>query len=89
MTLTAPHAGRHRRPEPWPGLITLVRAFLVAAPHRVVWGSAWPQSMPPVFKTPIPDHALLLGLPPDHTDGKALLHRILVDSPAERHGFPA
>ena len=89
VKLTAPYAGRHRRPEPWPELIPLARAFLETAPNRVVWGSEWPQSMLPVFKTPIPDHALLLDLLLDYTGDEALLHRILVDNPAELYDFPA
>lgn len=81
VKLTAPYAGRHRRPEPWPELIPLARAFLAAAPDRVVWGSEWPQSMLPVFGQPIPDHALLLDLLLDYTDDEAVIRRILVDNP--------
>ncbi len=88
VKLTAPYAGRHRRPEPWPELVPLAKAFLDTAPDRVVWGSEWPQSMLPVFKQPIPDHALLLDLLLDYTRDEALLHRILVDNPAALYDFP-
>lgn len=81
VKLTAPYAGRHKRPEPWPELIPLAKAFLEAAPDRVVWGSEWPQSMLPVFGTPIPDHALLLDLLLDYATDEALLHKVLVDNP--------
>ncbi|RYE33486.1 MAG: amidohydrolase [Hyphomicrobiales bacterium] len=89
IKLTAPYAGRHRRPEPWPELVPLAKAFLATAPDRIVWGSEWPQSMLPVFNQPIPDHALLLDLLLDYTTDEALLHRILVDNPAELYDFPA
>lgn len=87
--LTAPHAGRHRRPEPWPELIPLARTFLATAPDRVVWGSEWPQSMLRLFKIPIPDHALSLDLLLDYITDEAMIKRILVDSPASLHDFPA
>lgn len=88
IKLTAPYAGRHRRPEPWPELVPLAKAFLETAPNRVVWGSEWPQSMLPVFNQPIPDHALLLDLLLDYTTDDSLIHRILVDNPAELYDFP-
>ena len=88
VKLTAPYAGRHRRPEPWPELIPLARAYLARAPDRVVWGSEWPQSMLPMLKEPIPDHALLLDLLLDYTSDEAMIKRILVDNPALLYDFP-
>ena len=76
-------------PEPWPELIPIARAYLAAAPDRVVWGSEWPQSMLPFFKTPIPDLALLLDLLLDYTSDEAMIERILVDNPASLYDFPA
>ena len=89
VKLTAPYAGRHGRPEPWPELIPIARAFLETAPDRVVWGSEWPQSMLPFFGTPIPDHALLLDLLLDYSSDEAMITRILVDNPASLYDFPA
>ncbi len=89
VKLTAPYAGRHRRPAPWPELVPIARAFLAMAPERVVWGSEWPQSMLPVLNEPIPDHASLLDLLLDYTTDPALLRRILTDNPAELYDFPA
>lgn len=88
VKLTAPYAGRHRRPEPWPELIPIARAYLETAPDRVVWGSEYPQSMLPIFGIPIPDHALLLDLLLDYTSDDAMIHRILVDNPAALYDFP-
>lgn len=89
VKLTAPYAGRHRRPAPWPELVPLARAFLDVAPERVVWGSEWPQSMLPVLNEPIPDHALLFDLLLDYTDDSALIAKILTDNPAALYDFPA
>jgi D-galactarolactone isomerase len=89
VKLSAPYAGRHRRPEPWPELVPLAKAFLDTAPDRVVWGSEWPQSMQPVFKEPIPDHAMLLDLLLDYTNGdQAMIQKILVANPAALYNFP-
>ncbi|MFL5133400.1 MAG: amidohydrolase family protein, partial [Microvirga sp.] len=88
VKLSAPYAGRHRRPAPWPELIPLARAFLDTAPERVVWGSEWPQSMQPVFKEPIPDHAMLLDLLLDYAQDETMISRILVENPAALYGFP-
>lgn len=89
VKLTAPYAGRHRRPAPWPELVPIAKAYLATAPERVVWGSEWPQSMLPVLGEPVPDHALLLDLLFDYTDDEAVIHRVLVDNPAELYDFPA
>jgi D-galactarolactone isomerase len=89
VKLSAPYAGRHRRPEPWPELVPLAKAFLDTAPDRVVWGSEWPQSMQPVFKEPIPDHAMLLDLLLDYTNAdQAMIQKILVANPAALYNFP-
>lgn len=89
IKLTAPYAGRHRRPAPWPELVPLAKAFLATAPDRIVWGSEWPQSMLPVFNQPIPDHALLLDLLLDYTTDAGMIRAILVENPAELYDFPA
>jgi D-galactarolactone isomerase len=86
--LSAPYAGRHRRPAPWPELIPLASAFIETAPERVVWGSEWPQSMQPVFQEPIPDHAMLLDLLLDYAQDETTISRILVDNPADLYDFP-
>ncbi len=88
VKLTAPYAGRHKRPAPWPELVPIAKAYLDAAPRRVVWGSEWPQSMLPVLNEPIPDHASLLDLLLDYTTDEAVLAAILRDNPAELYDFP-
>lgn len=88
VKLTAPYAGRHRRPAPWPELVPIARAFLETAPSRVVWGSEWPQSMLPMLGEPVPDHASLLDLLLDYTTDETTLAMILRDNPAELYDFP-
>ena len=87
IKLTAPYAGHHR-PAPWPELIPLARAYIAAAPERLVWGSEWPQSMMPMMGKPIPDHAGLLDLLLDYTDDAEVIERILVGNPAALYGYP-
>lgn len=89
VKLTAPYAGRHKRPAPWPELVPLARAYLATAPDRIVWGSEWPQSMLPVLGEPVPDHASLLDLLLDYTTDENDIARILRDNPAELYDFPA
>jgi D-galactarolactone isomerase len=88
VKLTAPYAGGHKRPAPWPELVPVAKAYLEAAPERVVWGSEWPQSMLPFLGEPIPDHAMLLDLLLDYTDDAAVIERILTHNPAELYDFP-
>ena len=87
VKLTAPYAGRHKRPEPWPELVPLAKAYLATAPERVVWGSEWPQSMQPHFGEPIRDYALLLDLLLDYAPDPATVRRILVENPAALYDF--
>ncbi|MHB8772654.1 MAG: amidohydrolase family protein [Syntrophales bacterium] len=63
----------------------VARAFLKAAPERMVWGSDWPH---PTEKEQKPDDALLFDLIADWAPDAALRQRLLVDNPAELYGFP-
>ena len=63
----------------------VARAFLKAAPERMVWGSDWPH---PTERDQKPDDALLFDLTAEWAPDDALRHRLLVDSPAVLYGFP-
>ncbi|MGE5465701.1 MAG: amidohydrolase family protein [Methanocella sp.] len=61
----------------------IARAFVRAAPERLVWGSDWPHPGP---KTP-PDDAVLLDLLAAQAPDADTQHRILVANPQALYGF--
>jgi predicted TIM-barrel fold metal-dependent hydrolase len=63
--------------------VPVVRAFVKAAPGRLVWGSDWPH---PTEKVK-PDDAILLDLLAEWVPDTATRNRILVDNPAKLYGF--
>lgn len=65
----------------------LARAFINAAPDRVVWGSDWPHAVASMGERPMPDDARLLDLLLEWTDDEHTRKRILVDNPAILYGF--
>ena len=62
----------------------VARAFVNAAPERLVWGSDWPH---PSAK-PKPDDSLLFDLLADWAPDDATRQRILVTNPEVLYGFP-
>ena len=67
------------------GALPIARAYVAAAPERVVWGSDWPHPT----EAEKPDDATLLDLLSDWAQDDATRHRILVDNPAVLYGFPS
>jgi predicted TIM-barrel fold metal-dependent hydrolase len=70
----------------WDDAIPFARAFIEAAPDRMIWGTDWPHSG--WRGRPMMNDAELVELLyryADHDD--ALLRAILVDNPARLHGF--
>lgn len=61
----------------------MARAWVEAAPERLVWGSDWPH----VTETHKPDDVMLLDLLTEWAEDEALRERILVTNPAELYGF--
>jgi predicted TIM-barrel fold metal-dependent hydrolase len=61
----------------------VARAYIAAAPERMVWGSDWPH---PTEKEK-PDDAALFDLLEQWAPDPATRHRILVDNPAKLYGF--
>jgi 2-pyrone-4,6-dicarboxylate lactonase len=74
-----------RSGPPWSDVVPLARAYIEAAPDRVVWGSDWPH---PVSTTPPPNDAELLELLYRY-GGEDELHRILVTNADALFGFDA
>jgi D-galactarolactone isomerase len=64
----------------------VARAWVKAAPDRLVWGSDWPH---PAAGDPPPDDAFLFDLLSRWTDDESVRQRILVDNPATLYGFPS
>ena len=60
------------------------RAWVEAAPERLVWGSDWPHSTETESK---PDDAVLIDLLARWIDDDATRHQVLVDNPARLYGF--
>ncbi len=64
-------------------IVPVARAWVEAAPQRLVWGSDWPH---PTEKSK-PDDAQLADLLPRWVADDALRGRVLVDNPAALYGF--
>jgi predicted TIM-barrel fold metal-dependent hydrolase len=62
----------------------VARAYVAAAPGRLVWGSDWPHPT----ESDKPDDAVLLDLLSAWAPDAATRHRILVDNPQALYGFP-
>ena len=63
----------------------VARAYVKAAPERLVWGSDWPH--PTEQQKQLPDDAVLFDLLLDWAPDEALRHRILVENPVALYGF--
>ena len=69
----------------WDDALPYGKAFIEAAPDRIVWGTDWPH---PQWKKRMMNDAEEVELLYRYVDGdQALLQKILVDNPARLHGF--
>ncbi|MGZ8463903.1 MAG: amidohydrolase family protein [Candidatus Binatia bacterium] len=69
----------------WDDALPYGKAFIEAAPDRIVWGTDWPH---PQWKKPMMNDAEEVELLYRYVDGDtAILRKILVDNPARLHGF--
>jgi D-galactarolactone isomerase len=71
-------------PPDYAEVAPIARAFIEAAPERVVWGSDWPHPT----EHDKPDDAVLFDLLSVWAPDAATQHRILVDNPAALYSFP-
>ncbi|MCX5915187.1 MAG: amidohydrolase family protein [Deltaproteobacteria bacterium] len=62
----------------------LARAYLKAAPERMVWGSDWPH---PTEREHKPNDAVLFDLLTEWAPDEALRKKVLVENPAVLYGF--
>ncbi|MBM6402155.1 amidohydrolase family protein [Phycicoccus sonneratiae] len=63
------------------------RAFVNAAPERVVWGSDWPHPTASRGEVPMPNDADMLSLLKYWAPNHGVIHRVLVDNPNTLYGF--
>jgi predicted TIM-barrel fold metal-dependent hydrolase len=70
----------------WDDAIPIARAYIEAAPDRVIWGSDWPHVQ---WRKPrMMNDGEVVELLYRYVDNdQALLQKILVDNPARLHGF--
>jgi predicted TIM-barrel fold metal-dependent hydrolase len=72
-------------PPTYADSVAVARAYVKAAPERLVWGSDWPH--PTEKESAKPDDAILLDLLAECVPGEAMRNRILVDNAAKLYGF--
>ena len=72
-------------PPSYPEATKTARAFVSAAPERLVWGSDWPHPTMPNDKKP--NDALLFDLLTEWVPDEATRNRILVRNPEALYGF--
>ncbi len=72
-------------PPSYADVSELARAYLQAAPERMVWATDWPH---PTEKIDKPDDAVLFDLISDWAPDERTRHRILADNPQALYGFP-
>jgi predicted TIM-barrel fold metal-dependent hydrolase len=70
--------------KPWDDVVPMMRAYIEAAPDRVIWASDWPH---PVSTSQPPNEADLIELLHRATNNDEERKRILVDNPARLFGF--
>jgi predicted TIM-barrel fold metal-dependent hydrolase len=72
-------------PPAYADVSKVARAYVKAAPERLVWASDWPHPTEKVDAKP--DDAILFDLLADWAPNEAIRNRILVDNPAALYGF--
>src|SRR5215831_14022852 len=86
VKLSGAYADTKVGPPTYSDSSAIARAYVKAAPERLVWGSDWPH--PGVRDPePKPDDAILIDLMLDWAPDEAVRNRILVDNAAELYDF--
>jgi D-galactarolactone isomerase len=87
VKLSGAYADTKVGPPTYADSSAVARAYVKAAPERLVWGSDWPH--PGVRDPePKPDDAILFDLLLDWAPDEKVRQRVLVDNAAELYGFP-
>jgi predicted TIM-barrel fold metal-dependent hydrolase len=85
MKLSGAYMETKVEPPSFADVSKVARAYVSAAPERMVWASDWPH--PTEKADSRPDDAILFDLLPDWAPNEAIRNRILVDNPAALYGF--
>ena len=88
VKLSGAYLGGPRVDGRYPDADQLARAYLKAAPERLVWGSNWPHPTATSGQHEMPDDAALLEMLAQWTGNERLFKRVLVDNPAILYDFP-
>jgi D-galactarolactone isomerase len=83
IKLTGAYLNTQVGPPGYADTLPIARAYVEAAPERMVWGSDWPHPT----EQHKPDDAALLDLLADWAPDESQRQRILVDNPARLYGF--
>jgi len=87
VKLSGAYADTKVGPPTYADSSAIARAYVKAAPERLVWGSDWPH--PGVRDPePKPDDAILIDLMLDWAPNEAVRNRIFVDNAAKLYDFP-
>jgi predicted TIM-barrel fold metal-dependent hydrolase len=87
VKLSGAYADTKVGPPTYSDSSAIARAYVKAAPERLVWGSDWPH--PGVRDPePKPDDAILIDLMLDWAPDEAVRNRIFVDNAAKLYDFP-
>ncbi|HVH79028.1 MAG TPA: amidohydrolase family protein [Stellaceae bacterium] len=85
VKLAAPYDASKVGPPGYADSSALARAYVKAAPERLIWGTNWPHP----GENLRPDDAQIFDLLSDWAPDAATRNRILVGNPAILYGFPA
>ncbi|MFJ9391310.1 amidohydrolase family protein [Nocardioides sp. NPDC101246] len=66
---------------------TIAKAFVRAAPERMVWGTDWPHTTASRGEVPMPNDADLVNLFADWAGDRRTIRQILVDNPETLYDF--
>jgi D-galactarolactone isomerase len=84
VKLSGAYADTKVGPPTYADSSAVAKAYVAAAPERLVWGSDWPH---PSERDTKPDDAILFDLLADWAPDAGLRSRILVDNPARLYQF--
>ncbi len=87
LKLSGAYADTKVGPPTYADSTAVAKAYVKAAPDRLVWGSDWPHPTEQGKPASLPDDAVLFDLLAEWAPDEAVRNRILVDNPAKLYGF--